>query len=123
MLDIKKLLAKMLSVPMVVEEGVNGIWKYQKWSTGRYHAWYEGTINLLAGTAWLNGGYYHAQSSRTTPPSFSKSVTSLKGSPNGQILTAFVGYNASSFATYWLNGAQAAYNGLPVRLDMYGTWK
>ena len=123
MLIVKKLLAKMLSVPMVVEEGVNGTWKYQKWSNGRYHAWYEGTINLLAGTSWLNGGAYHAQSSGNPPPSFSKSVTSLTGSSNGQVLMAYVGHNTSSFVTYWLNGTLSASNGLSVRLDMYGTWK
>lgn len=100
--------------------GTDGIWKYRRYYDRTYHAWFEGAVNLLAGTAFA-GGYFHQTSAALTPPSFSTSVTSLSGSPNGAMLMAYVGH-AQDFSTYWLNGAAAASNNYPVRLDMYGTW-
>lgn len=100
--------------------GTDGIWTYRKYSDGTYHAWYEGAVNLLAGTAFA-GGYFHQSGSALTPPSFSTAVTSLSGAPNGAMLMAYVGH-AADFSTYWFNGAAAAANNYPARLDMYGTW-
>lgn len=100
--------------------GTDGIWTYRKYSDGTYHAWYEGEVNLLAGTAFA-GGYFHQSSAALTPPSFSTAVTSLSGSPNGAMLMAYVGH-AADYSTYWFNGLAAASNNLSVRLDMNGTW-
>lgn len=102
------------------QSGTDGIWKYRKYEDGTYHAWYEGSINLLTGTAWI-GGYFHQSSSALQPPSFSTSVTALHGAANGSTLAIYCG-NAADNSTYWLNGMSGTYNGLPVRLDMYGTW-
>ena len=107
-------------VVTTLESGTDGIWSYIKYGDGTYHAWYEGSINLLAGTAFA-GGYFHQSSAALTPPSFSTAVTSLSGFPNGAMLMAYVGH-AADYSTYWLNGVATAANGQPVRLDMYGTW-
>ena len=105
---------------MTYESGTDGIWKYRKYEDGTYHAWYEGTINMLAGSA-MGGGYFHAASSGAIPPSFSTSVTSVTGACNGQTLFAYLGHTSDN-QTYWWNGAASAVNGIAVRLDMYGTW-
>ena len=102
------------------QSGTDGIWEYRKYEDGTYHAWYIGSVNLLAGSAFA-GGYFHQSSSALTPPSFSTAVTSLYGSPNGALLMAYVGH-ANDFSTYWLNGVATAVNNQPVRIDMYGTW-
>lgn len=101
--------------------GTDGIWTYRKYGDGLYHAWYEGAISLGAGTA-MGGGYYHI-SDALEEPSFSKSVTSLRGSANGAVLYAYVGCNQVDHKTYWWNNSQAApVSPVYVRLDMYGTW-
>ena len=107
-------------VDFLIEQGTNGIWTYEKWSNGTYHAWYVGNVNIAAGTA-MGGGYYHATTSALTPPTFSKSVTSLTGAANGANLYAYVGH-APDYKTYWWNGVSSAASNIPVRLDMYGTW-
>lgn len=102
------------------ESGTDGIWSYKKYSDGTYHAWYEGAVNLLAGTAFA-GGYFHQSSAALTPPAFSTAVTSLTGAPNGALLMAYVGH-ANDFSTYWYNSVATASSNQPVRLDMYGAW-
>ena len=104
----------------VVEQGTSGIWTYIKWSNHTYDAWYEGNINLGAGSA-MGGGYFHTSSSALTPPTFSATVTSMTGGADGALLYAYVGHS-SSYQTYWWNGASASANNIPVRLDMHGTW-
>lgn len=105
----------------VTESGTNGNWKYRKWKSGRYDAYYRGTINLAAGTAW-QGGYYHAATSTAPPPSFSKSVTFFKGTPQSAVLCWCVGYGAN-YQSYWVNAASGTINNLQVLLEIEGTWK
>ena len=107
-------------VDYVVGTGVDGIWTYRKWASGLYDAWYEGDVNLLAGTAWGSGFYWHQSSSALDPPSFSQSVTALTGAARSGRLAMFCGF-ASNYSQYWTTGTSAA-SSLPVRLDMYGTW-
>lgn len=121
MLSTKKLLYKILSKPIVVESGTSGIWTYRKWSDGTYDAWYDGTINLGAGTAWC-GGYYHLSTSDLTPPSFSTGVTSFYGATTSAVLAVYCGAS-STYRSYWLNGSSGTLNNVSVHLDMHGTWK
>lgn len=109
-----------LEIPKVIQYGTDGIWTYHKYDDGTYHAWYEGNINMGAGSAFM-GGYFHQSSSGVTPPSFSTAVTSLVGAANGALLYAYVGH-ATDYSTYWANSASSSATNIPVRLDMYGTW-
>ena len=56
MLDVKELLKKLLSVPMVVEQGTSGIWTYRKWSDGTAECWAHWVTGAFAGTL-VNGWY------------------------------------------------------------------
>ena len=123
--DLKAILDEALpntSVDYIVEQGTNGIWTYRKWNSGLYDAWYIGTINLLAGTAWLNGAYFHMASSTLTPPSFSIAVTDLVGACNSGTLNMYAGHN-ENYQTYWVNGSSGTMDSVAVRLDMHGRWK
>lgn len=102
--------------------GTDGIWTYRKYEDGTYHAWYEGNVNFMAGTAWL-GGYYHSTKSDLSAPSFSRTITSLTAAPNGSQLFAYLGNTmGSGNRLYFLDGVSTAQDGKPVRIDMYGTW-
>ena len=112
-----------LSGAEVVDSGTDGIWTYRKYSDGRYDAWYEGNINLNAGTSWAGGFYYHKSSSTLTYPSFSQSVTALHGAPSMATLSIYCGCNTATGETYWANAASGALSNIYVRLDVHGTWK
>ena len=104
----------------VIGRGTDGIWTYEQYMNGTYHAWYEGTINLNSGTA-MGGGYYHQSSAAHTAPSFSNSVTSLTGASNGASRYAYMGHS-STYYTYWWDGSSGSASNVAVRLDMYGTF-
>ena len=59
MLDVKKLLSKILNSPFIVEEGTSGIWTYRKWSDGVAECWgsYTATISHN-GTVFGGYAYY-----------------------------------------------------------------
>lgn len=58
MLSVKKLIYKILSLPMVVEEGTVGTWMYRKWSDGTAECWgLFGEKTLSISTAYGNAFY------------------------------------------------------------------
>ena len=121
MLDMKKALTKLMQTPKVIESGREGIWQYRKWSDGTYDAWYDGSINLYAGSPWL-GGYFHKSTSALTPPSFSTSVLSMYGTQNAAQLSIYCG-RTNDFETYWLDAVSTARDNIPVHLEMHGRWQ
>lgn len=52
MLDLKKLLGKILNSPFVVEQGTSGIWTYRKWSDGTAECWGKKTVTATITSAW-----------------------------------------------------------------------
>ena len=44
----------MSQMPLIIEEGTSGIWRYRKWSNGVAECWGEVTRNLTCATAWGN---------------------------------------------------------------------
>lgn len=57
--DIKALLAKITNTPIIVEQGISGIWTYKKWSDGTAECWgiYQGTVSSWA--TW--GSLYYGE--------------------------------------------------------------
>lgn len=54
--SLKKVLVRILSTPMVLETGTDGIWTYRKWSDGTAECWgYLKVTNLTINNAWGNG--------------------------------------------------------------------
>lgn len=61
MLDIKKLLTKMLNaikVDYIVEQGTSGNWIYRKWNSGVAECWAGYSVGSFAPTSSFGGVYY-----------------------------------------------------------------
>ena len=56
LLDVKKLIAKMLNAPFVIEQGTSGIWTYRKWSSGIAECWGGKAVTLSNYASY--GGFY-----------------------------------------------------------------
>ena len=67
MLNLKKLLTKILTTPMVIEQGTSGIWTYRKWSDGTAECWGRGMVN---GTWSAWGNVYYLESPFAFPFTF-----------------------------------------------------
>lgn len=117
---IDKALAYLGNNVHIVGTGTDGIWKYRKYSDHTYEAWVDTSVNLGAGSAWMNG-FYHLSVSSLSAPSFSQTVTSFGGYHNGQQLCMYCGHNAS-FQSYWFNATSGAQTNLAVHMEMRGTW-
>ena len=77
MLDVKKLLTKMLTmlkahdVDYIVEQGTSGGWKWTKWNSGKFECWYHGNPGAYTcGTSRGNGWYSGSNLTFTYPYSF-----------------------------------------------------
>lgn len=104
---------------VTVETGTDGIWNYRKYSDGTYEAWFDENVNLLAGTLWSGGFYYHLTSSEYPAPSFSKSVTSRNAHANSGVLLIYAGHNGSQY--FFANSSSAALNAA-IHAELRGTW-
>lgn len=66
MINVNKLLAKILSCPFVVEKGTSGVWTYMKWSDGRAECWCTCSNTTTHYTSWI--GCYGYNINITFPP-------------------------------------------------------
>ena len=58
MLDIKKLLLKILNTDLVIAQGSSGGWTYRKWSSGTYECWkFSWGTSSATAAAW--GSLYY----------------------------------------------------------------
>lgn len=69
MLNMKKLMTKMLKGDFVIEEGTTGIWTYRKWASGVAECWGAENKVTPVTTAWGNG-YVSPQLSTLFPSDF-----------------------------------------------------
>ena len=126
MLDVKKLLSKILNSPFIVEEGTSGIWTYRKWSDGVAECW--GHTDVASATYAANGGYkaiaeYLPSGLFVTTPD----VVNASGKITGCINT-MMGFtspnNANSIQTYLINrGGSATTQTGVVYWTVKGRWK
>ena len=61
MLNMKKLLTKILKCDFVVEEGTSGDWVYRKWNSGVVEAWGYKNFGSVTGTMWSSPVRYSDQ--------------------------------------------------------------
>lgn len=107
MLDIKKLIAKMLGwiaqhADFVVEQGTSGDWTYRKWNSGKAEAWGKyNTSSTKTGLQWVTNLYYSDE-----PISFPNGVFVA-----GPIVTVFS--NNSQWTAYAMWSVSSS--GLTVR--------
>lgn len=118
--DLMRILTDLgLGSAVIVETGTDGVWSYRKFSDGTYDAWFDEKINLLAGTLWSGGFYYHLTSSEYPAPSFSKSVTSRNAHANSAVLLMYAGHNGNQY--YFANASSAALSAA-IHAEVKGTW-
>lgn len=60
MLNMKKLITKMIQSDFIVEEGISGNWNYRKWNSGLLEQWYIGnpgsyTVGTARGSLYSGG--------------------------------------------------------------------
>ena len=67
MLNVKQLLAKILSTPHIIEQGTDNDWTYRKWSDGLYEAWRFFQASGLNCTSASAGTWYGGQKTIALP--------------------------------------------------------
>ena len=67
MLSTKKLIAKMLQAPFVIEEGTSGIWTYRKWSDGTAECWGRLSWTISTWGTWGNIYYSNTSTNEALP--------------------------------------------------------
>ena len=94
MLNVKKLLTKVLECDLVVDEGTSDNWAYRKWSSGKAECWQLFSAGSKAMTSQDGSAYYAAQTTYNFPTSFFKSGTTPVLNVSADYLddTAFKGY-------------------------------
>ncbi len=128
MLDIKKVLAKMLKSPRVIESGVSGIWNYRKWSDGTAECWAlnAGTYNL---TQQYGGAYYASEISVNFPSNFFIAEPRVTVSRQGRVGLGLVGISpysvTSSKITVYIYNVGMSLSNVQIGYTIYaiGKWK
>lgn len=76
-LDLKELIAKIVSTPLVIEHGTNGIWTYRKWSDGTAECWGRSDLGSKAITTAYGYGYYASANTINFPSTFFNNVPTV----------------------------------------------
>ena len=100
MLDVKKMLAKLLNCDYVIEEGSSGIWTYRKWASGISECWGIHNQSITSWTQW-GGTYYSAPYNVQVsyPPDLFIAEPVLTATPRGTALDAWLISNAAGDST------------------------
>lgn len=124
MLSTKKLIYKILNLPLVVEEGSSSDWTYRKWSNGTSECWLNYT-EPTAQTFSPTGNVFYRMITGLNFPSglFISQPTVIATVDSGSIsscMTANVTYQTCSVAVMSSTNNARAVN---VKLYAKGRWK
>lgn len=105
MLDVKKLLAKLLKCDYVIEEGTSDIWKYRKWASGIAECWGTRTVSLNINQGF--GTLYYQTFTQDLPSNLFTQIDSVTatrggagGSGNGLVWISFHSVSTTSLGAY-----------------------
>ena len=139
MINLKALLAKILSYPLVIETGtitrtlnnnssVNCTWKYRKWSDGTYDLW--GKINEQTYAMTLQSGYgFYTQIAVAYPNGFNTNIPEfvtagrLGGSNGNSLMTVRVSNTYSDYVTLWVYDWSNPSIPCVLCIYVHGRWK
>lgn len=115
MLDIKKMLAKLLKCDHVIAEGASGEWSYRKWSNGRIEAWATHAFGSQTGTAW--GSQYYKDVTLPLPSGLFSSAPKIYAVSANQ---SWVVYGASATtSSISLRSLRNASNAAAMTINFY----
>ena len=128
MLNLKALLTKILSCPMVIDHGVRGIWHWRKWSDGTAECW--GTWSSASVTHYGQqfGGYAYNSGTINFPSGLFKATPIVNYSGyigNSFFLTGTHTLNSVSkdgFVAYVLTAVSGAQS-MIVYIHVIGQWQ
>lgn len=116
MLNMKKVLIKMLKGDFVVEEGTEGIWTYRKWNSGIAECW--GNTSGAIPTGWSQSGI--TINLPFTLLTVGMSQVQFRNYQVGRAYTSIPSTNASSVNIQ--TQADSAVTG-SFSINIKGTWK
>lgn len=132
-LSLKALLKKILSTPIIVEEGsYPPCWEYRKWSDGTAECWGEISWTISSWTSWGNTYYSTATGAITYPTNLftAKPIVTADGhaSSGDSWLAGSGGANAGTKDNTPLYFLMRASNGTSnitgyVHIHAIGTWR
>lgn len=132
MLNLKKTLLKLLSVPHVVEEGGTGVhtnWYYRKWSDGKLECWIKKEYSTKIETAWGSLYYTNLANMPDYPVNFvyvPVAVTSAQvASGNGWVTTNQANASVNNIGTQFIVSPTKLTSAVAVYISCYavGRWK
>lgn len=108
----------------IVDQGINGIWYYRKWSDGRAELWTRFSPTVKAGTSY-NGLYYASYSvDGAFPFTFTERPDVIGACCSGTL--GFLGditYTESGITAYEMYRAGAGNVGSALSVYVSGKWK
>lgn len=122
MLNLKKLLTKILQCDFIVEKGTSGVWTYRKWASGVVECWATTNVTVTLTTV---GTYYHRGTASISLPS-----GLFYSAPNMVNITCSQGFwcglssiSASTVAAYFFDVTNTTNHTLPLYVEVRGVWK
>ena len=120
MIDVKKLLAKILSCSYT--DGTDNSWTYKRYTNGTYEAWRTITLSIARQTSY--GSLYRSLEQSVTLPSFNSGTNyQLIGSSNGGDWLLFNTFNETTASYFFIRTSSAAAANKVARLYIHGTCK
>lgn len=126
MLDVKKLLSKILNSPFIVEEGTSGIWTYRKWNSGIAECWGRYQYRTTGTTQWGSTYYNTPTASIAFPTSLfmeTPAVSALQVANSIQGMVAVSSVNTTTVNLYNVRGASSGSGTLIFSVHAIGKWK
>lgn len=121
----------MSQMPLIVEEGTSGIWRYRKWSNGVAECWGRtAPKDYACGTNTSGYGYYVSESQYLPTNLFTSVVAGfgdrLQGEgtyPSNTLITININTLTTTEIRYWVQSASSSTQSLAISLYVIGSWK
>lgn len=124
MLNVKKVLTKLLKTPMVVDQGTSGVWTYRKWSDGTSEVWCKGAAYSLGiNTAWGSDYYGDLITVNFPSGSFNATPMAMITSHGGDGVYFAISTISSTSLKYYPFCAKNGTKAFEPRIYAIGKWK
>lgn len=128
-ISLKKILVKILSTPMVLETGTDGIWTYRKWSNGVAECWARTAVTTYTFTTQSGYGYYTSANFAFPSGLFTSVVSGIAdraqgtgSTPSNTLITINTRELTTSNFSVWVQSASSGSQSLSISLYAIGTW-